>query len=290
MAGGVDLDRRLLEPLARGGLLFGGDRLVAPQASGFGHRHRARFDQRVGAIHGGVGFFGPGGGGGQIVAQRRNARIELANASLGELLRLLGQIVQARLRQFETPLERGPFVLDVGEPTAQIVETDAVGLVVGDAQRGRALRRRPARKIAGRGGDHAVDRRADGNDPRIDHRLDAGGHQQGLQRHPAEHHDEADADRRLDQLAGRDARQQPGAGGGGRVIGRFRGGLERRARRRFVLEGVDEGGAQAAGVERRRAIGFLRRIRDAGLRPDPVGRRIDPRARLGGANENSGFA
>ena len=109
--GGVELDRRLIEPQAGGGLVLGGHRLVAPQTPQFGDRHDARLEQRVRALHRGVGFQRASRSRGKIVAQRSDARIELTNPPVGELPGLSGEVVEGPLGEVPPRHERGTFGL-----------------------------------------------------------------------------------------------------------------------------------------------------------------------------------
>ena len=257
----------------------------------FGDRHRARLDQRIGANERGVGFLGPRGSGGEIVVQAVDAGVELANAAGGELLRLLRQVVEAGLRQIEPARERRPLVLEIAELPAQIVEPAS----------GRPCRRRPASTGAPFAADHALKSRgAAATTPsigerivtiaRIDDRLDAGGDQQRLQRHPAEHHDQRQAEGHFDQPVAEGARQQartrrlPAIGDS---LGRRRFGLLRR----LFVEGLGEARSQAARIEPRRPAcdGFARRPAGGfGRRQTP--RIFGPFVWLRGANKNGGFA
>ena len=126
-----------------GGVILVGDNLVAPQTPDLGPRQRAGFHESVGPGEGGVGLFGPRRRGRDVMAQSGDARVELANAPFGELLRLLRQLVQVRLGQSQLARQLRPLVFEGAELAAQIVEAAAIGLVVADAEHGRALVRRP---------------------------------------------------------------------------------------------------------------------------------------------------
>ena len=222
--------------------------------------------------------------------QGRNARVELADAPGRKLLRLVGERVEARLRQIDAPQQRWPFVLQVAELSSQIIKTRPVRLVVDDAQHRGALRPRPLLEIMRRGGHHAVDGRADRDNPRIDDSLDARGHEQSLKRHPSKDHDQSDANAHLHEPATPGAQQQSLArrDGGNRISGRTR-----RVCRRFrdpfgrvFVKCMREGRSKAARIKPGRAVQSVR------IALDRMQRRaiFRPLAWLGSANKNCGFA
>ena len=130
-------------------------------------------------------------------------RFELLDARIAEGAGLSGQIGEQRAGAFQPRRQTWTFVSRLRELARQIVDAAAIGARVDDAKQHVARRQRGARFPIGRAGlQHALDWRAQGDDARVDDRLDAGGLRQALHRFVADCGDEREPEQRLDDAPG----------------------------------------------------------------------------------------
>ena len=201
LAQGRKLDLHAAQAVAQCGLGFRGDRRIALGPLEHHLARRPAVGQRLRARQGRLGLHAPSLGRGNLAPELGGAGLELVDAAGLKGARLDGEPVVQGLEIVAPGDLDLVLALELIDEPDEIVEPAALGARIDDADEHRTGLKLGSDRYRPQRPDLAFDRRAQGDQPRVDDGFGAGRFQERAHRQPAGRHDDDEANRGLEQPA-----------------------------------------------------------------------------------------